>query len=313
MKPLVSTITPCFKMGKYLPLFLEWLPKQTFFDKLEVVLDHNEPTPEEVNLVKEFQKKHPGRIKHIIVDKVDPIGTSMNRCIKEASGEFLTIWNVDDLRTDDSIEQQAKILLDNPEVDIVYGDYFIVNKFGKTQGKKAEHSKYTEIDLRRGMILGPFFMFRKKLIEKAGLFDEQLKSGADFDFAMRLLLNGKETMTEKPLGYYLDEGKGASTRPGSLQPIERTVIELRYFIWDKIMPEHLDKALNYKIFQIKQNEKLEKVSKYLPHYENLAIEQQKHWDTSPENAKRKQKERRQNKIKYLLYKLGLFRFVRRLF
>ena len=44
-KPLISTITPCYRMQKYLPLFLEWLPKQTWFDKTEIVLDHNEPTP----------------------------------------------------------------------------------------------------------------------------------------------------------------------------------------------------------------------------------------------------------------------------
>ena len=311
-KPLVSTITPCFRMGKYLPRFLEWLPKQTFFDKLEIVLDHNEPTNEETTIVKEFQKKYPGRLKHIIVDKVDPIGVSMNRCIKEASGEFLTIWNVDDLRTDDSIETQSNLLLKNPNIDIAYGDYWVVNKFGKLEGKLADHSKYDASELTRGMILGPFFMFRKKLLDKSGIFDEQLKSGADFDLAIRLSLCGGAQQTEKPLGCYLDEGKGASTKPGSLQPIERTVVELRYFIWDKLFPEYIDKALNYNIFQIKQNGNWEPISKYIPDYKNLGAQQQKHWNTGSENTKRKKKERRQNKIKYLLYKLGLFRFVRRL-
>ena len=46
-KPLVSTITPCFRMKRYLQGFLESLPKQTFFEQLEVVLGHNEPTEEE--------------------------------------------------------------------------------------------------------------------------------------------------------------------------------------------------------------------------------------------------------------------------
>ena len=32
------------------------------------------------------------------------------------------------------------------------------------------------------------------------------------------------------LGYYLNEGLGASTRPDSKQPLERTVIEMRYGI-----------------------------------------------------------------------------------
>ena len=46
-KPLVSTITPCFRMKRYLQGFLESLPKQTFFEQLEGMLDHDESTEEE--------------------------------------------------------------------------------------------------------------------------------------------------------------------------------------------------------------------------------------------------------------------------
>lgn len=40
-KPLVSAFVPCFRMKRYLPGFLGALPKQTYFDRLQVVLDHN--------------------------------------------------------------------------------------------------------------------------------------------------------------------------------------------------------------------------------------------------------------------------------
>ena len=39
------------------------------------------------------------------------------------------------------------------------------------------------------------------------------------------------------LGYYLNEGLGQSTRSDSVQPIERTVIELRYNI--RVLEPHL--------------------------------------------------------------------------
>src|SRR5438874_2167561 len=97
-RKLVSTITPCFRMQRYLPQFLRELPQQTLFNEMEVVLDHNEPKAEEVQLVRQFQAQHPGVIKHTIREKVDPIGISMNRCIREASADYVAIWNVDDLR-----------------------------------------------------------------------------------------------------------------------------------------------------------------------------------------------------------------------
>ena len=223
----VSTITPCYNMSKYMKGFLDNLSTQTHKD-LEIVLDHNDPSDEEVKLVEEYNEQY-DNILHIKVEGVDPIGTSMNRCIEYATGDYLCIWNVDDLRTPDSIEVMAKALDDNPDVDFVYGNYTIVSNFGGTEGQYVDETG-REDELTTGMILGPFFMFRKSLIEKSGVFDEQLIQGADYDLALRLAFNGKGLHLPVNLGYYLNEGLGQSTKPNSKQPIERTVIEMRYNI-----------------------------------------------------------------------------------
>ena len=221
----VSTITPCYNMSKYMKGFLDNLSTQTHKD-LEIILDHNDPTDEEITLVEEYNKEH-DNIFHIVVEGVDPIGISMNRCIEFATGDYLCIWNVDDLRTPDSIEIMAKVLDENPDVDLVYGNYVIVSKFGETNGQFVDVEPHIP-ELKEGMILGPFFMFRKSLIEKSGVFDEQLIQGPDYDLALRLVRNGKAHFIPDNLGYYLNEGLGMSTKPDSKQPIERTVIELRY-------------------------------------------------------------------------------------
>ena len=230
----VSTITPCYNMSKYMKGFLDNLSTQTHKD-LEIVLDHNDPSEEEVKLVEEYNEQY-DNILHIKVEGVDPIGTSMNRCIEYATGDYLCIWNVDDLRTPDSIEVMAKALDENPDVDFVYGNYVIVPKFGSTEGQYVDETGREE-ELTTGMILGPYFMFRKSLLEKSGVFDEQLVQGADYDLALRLAFNAKGLHLPINLGYYLNEGLGQSTKPNSKQPIERTVIELRYNI--RVLEPHL--------------------------------------------------------------------------
>ena len=230
----VSTITPCYNMSKYMKGFLDNLSTQTHKD-LEIVLDHNDPSDEEVKLVEEYNEQY-DNILHIKVEGVDPIGTSMNRCIEYATGDYLCIWNVDDLRTPDSIEVMAKALDENPDVDFVYGNYVIVPNFGGTEGQYVDETG-REDELTTGMILGPYFMFRKSILEKSGVFDEQLVQGADYDLALRLALNGKGLHLPINLGYYLNEGLGQSTKPNSKQPIERTVIELRYNI--RVLEPHL--------------------------------------------------------------------------
>ena len=230
----VSTITPCYNMSKYMKGFLDNLSTQTHKD-LEIVLDHNDPSDEEVKLVEEYNEQY-DNILHIKVEGVDPIGTSMNRCIEYATGDYLCIWNVDDLRTPDSIEVMAKALDENPDVDFVYGNYIIVPKFGSTEGQYVDETG-REDELTTGMILGPYFMFRKSILEKSGIFDEQLVQGADYDLALRLAMNGKGLHLPINLGYYLNEGLDQSTKPNSKQPIERTVIELRYNI--RVLEPHL--------------------------------------------------------------------------
>ena len=64
----------------------------------------------------------------------------MNRCIEFASGDYLCIWNVDDLRTPDSIEVMAKTLDDNPDIEFVYGNYTIVPNFGNTEGEYVDET-----------------------------------------------------------------------------------------------------------------------------------------------------------------------------
>lgn len=277
---IVSTITPSFRMKRYLKLFLEELPKQTYFDKMEVVLDHNEPDEEEIAWVKEFQAKYPGRIKHIITNPVAPIGTSMNTCIREASGKYLTIWNVDDLRTPNSIELQVRAI-EEKNADIAFGDYLIVRKFAPAgtiaTGKWVRHRDIPESEYTRGMIFGPFLMFKKSLTERAGIFDEQLVSGADFDLSVRLAFNGKAVVADGNLGYYLNEGKGASTRPNSKQKIDRTIIELRFGIYDKMDYDLVAEASTYHLHHVIVDGVPHLIDLYVPNYRAVINQRLKEW------------------------------------
>ena len=65
----------------------------------------------------------------------------MNRCIENSTGEYLCIWNVDDLRTPNSIEVMAKALDERKDVDIVIGKYIMVNKFKRKKGNIVDESK----------------------------------------------------------------------------------------------------------------------------------------------------------------------------
>ena len=47
---------------------------------------------------------------------------------KMSTGEFITNVNCDDRRPSWAYEKQAKLLVDNPDVDLVYNDSYIVHE-----------------------------------------------------------------------------------------------------------------------------------------------------------------------------------------
>ena len=255
----VSTITACYKSGRYLKVFLDNVQTQTHKD-LEIVLDHNDPPDDEILLVEEYNEKF-GNVFHIKVEGVDPLGISWNRCMENASGDYLCIWSVDDLRTPDSIEVMANVLDENSDIDYVFGNYDIVSNYGDTQGQHVDVKPYMH-QLKTGMILGPFFMFRKSLLQKIGIFDEQFLCCNDYDFAMRLTRHGEGKFIPNILGYYLNEGLGQSTKSDSKQPVERTVIELRYG-FNILEPHLVPKTREYDVENIIIDDKKIPVSNYV--------------------------------------------------
>jgi glycosyltransferase involved in cell wall biosynthesis len=273
----VSAIVSCFNGIKYLPVFLENCAGQTIKDRLEIVLVHNQPSEEDLAVVKKFQDLHPGLVTHIVVPR-EPLAVSTNRALLAAGGEYVCIWNVDDLRTPNSLELMVKTLDENPNVGFTYGDYTIFHKWPvmanldleKIQGKNITVPEFEKKEFSRSMFLGPFYMWRKSLCPTLGYWDEQFKSGADFDHSIRLALASQGKKTIGLLGYYLDEGLGLSTGKTPWQPIERTVIELRYGIYSKLDFWYYNRAKKYRLFEVLQNGSWVPLKSLSPNYGQFA-------------------------------------------
>ena len=161
MTKKISSITPCYNGGEYLAGFLGNVTSQVNLDEIEIVLDHNAPEKWEIDLVEKFQKEHPGVLIHNVKEHVDNIARSMNDCWNMASGKYVAIWNIDDLRVPNSLKLQADFLDTNPAHGVVHGNFVIVDSFGSGAGRLVDHSQYftPHRELTRGMVTGPFFFW----------------------------------------------------------------------------------------------------------------------------------------------------------
>ncbi len=251
-----------------MPAFLANCAAQTIADQTEIVLVHNEPSQQELEIVRQFRQRHPDLINHIVVPK-EPLAVSTNRAIKAALGEYVCIWNVDDLRTADSLEKMTKTLDENSGVGFTYGDFIVVIKWQAALGRQATVPEFNRKAFVQSMYAGPFYMWRKSLCQKIGYWDEQFKSGADFDYAARLALAAEGKKTPGNLGYYLDEGLGLSTGKAPWQEIEAAVIALRFGVYYKLDFWYYNRAKKYNLENVLQSGQWVLLQSLAPHYKEF--------------------------------------------
>ena len=238
-----SILLSLYDSTKYLEGYFKNALNQKGIEKIEFSIVHNQPSIIEKKIINKYRNKL-----NIIYQEVErePLYKSWNRAIKQSTGEYLVCWNVDDLRTNDSLAKMIETLDNYPNIGFTYGDFIITKNYGSIKGKYISSPEFKKNIGLTSAIGGPFFMWRKNLISKIGYFDEQFLSGGDLDYTIRLskVCDGKKT--KGLLGYFLNDASGLSTRNIFLQIIERTAIENRFNIYSKRNLIFLFAAKRYK-------------------------------------------------------------------
>lgn len=244
----VSIILSLYRGERFLECYLHNIREQTIVDQIELIVVHNDPTDAERQILDRFSKT----LSIIRCEaQRESLYSSWNRAISQSKAQYLVCWNVDDLRTADSLEKMVRTLDKNAHIGWTYGDFMVSSTFGAKSGRVVYTPEWSKDEATSGAIGGPFFMWRRSLVTTVGWFDEQFASGGDFDYTVRLSLQCVGAKTPGLLGYFLNERTGLST-VGDLQPVERTAIQLRYGIYQTLDWTYVHRSLAFRIRSILQ-------------------------------------------------------------
>lgn len=252
--PRVSILASVYKGEAYLIAYIAQLQQQTLFSSAEVIFICNQPSPNELQIAHAFQAEFPAQIQVHSVER-ETLGASWNRAWTAASAPLLAIWNIDDCRQPDSLERQVNAM-EGTDWALSYGDYITVPTYGEQSGQRRHTPVYDPVYFARAFAQGgAFWVLRRAVAERVGYFDEQLRVAADMDLSLRMAANGLQMgRVDGVLGYFTDAAQGLSTREGGREAlIERTAVQLRYGVYDKVHPElrsaaehlRLDAARNF--------------------------------------------------------------------
>lgn len=134
-------------------------------------------------------KEYP-HVAKIVSEKDKGIYDAMNKGLKIATGEVIGILNSDDFYANQSVLQKIAEAFDKNNADAVYGDL----QYVKQNDVQAVTRTWKAGNFRKKsfyfgwMPPHPSFFVRRAVYDKVGIFNTSLRSAADYELMLRILL-----------------------------------------------------------------------------------------------------------------------------
>lgn len=226
MTTQISLIVSMYRTEKHLPGFL--LNAHKIMNELnesgisaELLLISNDTTDAEAVLLSDM----PQNTRLLKVGR-EPIYASWNRGIREAQGEFVTFWGVDDTRFSKAI---INALDNSNNEDVIYFP-FRYKRYVQILGLKILAKIKTFMPplfdkdrFVKEMHCGPHFMVRRSIFDNVGYFDESFRIAGDFEWCARAAQKGVIFVRNTSIsGIFTNDGTTLSGSRNTLQQEENT-------------------------------------------------------------------------------------------
>jgi glycosyltransferase involved in cell wall biosynthesis len=129
-------------------------------------------------------------VSKLISGKDDGIYDAMNKGISVASGEIIGMLNSDDLYIDDRVLSDVAAVFCDPEVMAVYADLQYVDPADlRKVVRRWVSGPFNRNNFYYGwMPPHPTFFVRRQVYDRAGVFNLDLRSAADYELMLRILV-----------------------------------------------------------------------------------------------------------------------------
>jgi len=209
---LVTAIISTYNSERFIRGCLEDLEKQTIADKLEIIVVNSGSQENEDAIIRKFQQKY-DNINYIKTEQREGLYKAWNRAINAASGRYITNANTDDRHRKDAFEVLSHALEEHPDISLVYADCYVSSiQNGDSKRYIYRYPDFFPVAAALHYQFGPQPMWRKKVHETIGYFDESYRAIGDYDFNLRFALHLKALHIAEPLGLYLEHPAAVTFR-----------------------------------------------------------------------------------------------------
>lgn len=194
----LTVITPVYQGEKFLKETINSVLSQSFKDFEYLVIDDgsSDKSNEVISSIYDL------RINYIKQSPNKGKSNTLNTALAMVKTPLVSFLDQDDVLCDGSLEKRVNFMKSNPEIDLIYGDYYFMDKNSKVYGMRRvkeyeNNKKLFKATLTRGPFMFSTTMLKKSLIDKYGGFDESYKVAEDLEFFLKASSNGTKIVSLK--------------------------------------------------------------------------------------------------------------------
>jgi glycosyltransferase involved in cell wall biosynthesis/predicted Zn-dependent protease/GR25 family glycosyltransferase involved in LPS biosynthesis len=185
--PKVSLYIPAYNAATYIVDAVQSCLKQNFED-MEVVVCDDGSTDNTLELLEKHFTQNP-KVRWV-AQQHGGIGSAINTAMQMCRGMYIGQLDAEDLLKPDAVRECVKVL-DGQLVDAVYTDYEYIDGQGKYIRDSITRELFSRELIMRGIDVGRFGMFRKRLWARTNGANELLPHVATFELWMKLSRHGE--------------------------------------------------------------------------------------------------------------------------
>lgn len=178
--PVLSIITINYNNARGLQKTMDSVLHQRFSNYEYIVIDGGSSDGS-----KQIIEQHKSKLTYWVSEADKGIYNAMNKGIKQANGDYLLFLNSGDYLTDKDI--LTKVFASKLNADIAYGNMLIEKADGTLQ-QGYMPSKITLKQMVVDTLWHPVSFIKKSLFDKYGLYNEDYKIVADYDFFFKTII-----------------------------------------------------------------------------------------------------------------------------
>ncbi len=198
---VISVLVPAYRTPEaFLKQMMESVLLQTY-PYLELCIADGSGTDDSVeNVVKEYQKKDP-RIRYRRLEKNEGIAGNTNAAIEMASGEYMALFDHDDLLSPNALFEVASAI-EKEKADVVYTDEDKVTSDLKEHFQPHFKPDFNPDLLCANNYICHLFVVKRSLALKLGGQDPAYDGAQDYDFIFRCTENAEKIVHVAKILYH---------------------------------------------------------------------------------------------------------------